>query len=100
MVMKATELLTKKAFGRATPRVGLFHGKTTDLTSAGDYEDCVEYQIVTQSDFLRELDTSGHLINSEIYYPNKIKKIPRKDANGNYVLSAIVTGKQIGRAHV
>ena len=98
MVMKATELLTKKAFGRATPRVGLFHGKTTDLTSAGDYEDCVEYQIVTQSDFLRELDTSGHLINSEIYYPNKIKKIPRKDANGNYVLSS--TGNKIYDYHI
>lgn len=86
MAMKQlTEILTKKPFARVLPD-GYHSGKeATDLDSASYFESPVKYQIISQSDYLRELDPSGHMINDESYYPNKIKKVPQRDDDGNYV---------------
>ena len=86
MAMKRlTEVLTKKPFGRALPK-GYQTGEiTTDLSLSSYPEDKVFYKIITQADYLRELYTSGHLINDTNYYPNKYKKVPKTNGNGENI---------------
>lgn len=85
---KVTEILTKKPFGRALP-IGYQSGTiTSDLSEASYFEDSVTYKVISQADYLRELDTSGHIINDLEYYPDKIKKVAKTDEEGNYVLDS------------
>lgn len=82
------EVLTKKPFCRATPK-GYREGKVvTDISVAPYPEDKVSYQIISQADFIRELDTSGHIINDPTYYLDKYKKVPKRDSEGNYILDS------------
>lgn len=37
------------------------------------------YQIVTQADFMREFEVTGHKINNDLYYPNKTKIDPKTE---------------------
>ena len=90
-----TELLTKKPFGRALPIGYRQGGVVSDLMETAYPEDRVTYKVISQADYLRELDTSGHLINDTTYYPDKLKKVPKtndkgevvKDAGGNTLYS-------------
>lgn len=71
--MATVDLLTKKPFGRITAD-GYMKGVTTKfLSDANYYESKEQYRIMSQADFLREYYPSGHLINSEEWYPDKIK---------------------------
>ena len=72
-----TELLTKKPFGRALPIGYRQGGVVSDLMETAYPEDRVTYKVISQADYLRELDTSGHLINDTTYYPDKLKKVPK-----------------------
>lgn len=66
-------LLTKKPFVRVAPNYSLLSYESGDINSTF-YDDRVSgYVVLKQSDFIRELNISGHKINSPIYYPNKIK---------------------------
>jgi hypothetical protein len=70
-----TEILSKKPFARVTPE-GYLQGKiTSDLRNASfsKNNDKLVWQIISQADFIREFYPSGHKINSEIFYPNKLK---------------------------
>jgi len=67
------ELLVKKPFFRVS-----FHGYTqrhpvSSDVSVGNIEDKLLYDIVTQADFMREFEPTGHKINSPLYYPNPIR---------------------------
>jgi hypothetical protein len=71
--MATIDLLTKTPFARITAK-GYRDGiVTSSLSDSGYYEDLEEYQIMSQGDFLREFYPSGHMINSEKWYPDKIK---------------------------
>lgn len=71
--MIKNEVLIKKPFTRVTP-TGYLLGKTTrDLSNATYYNNKLEYQIMSQADFIREFYPSGHKINSPEFYPNRIK---------------------------
>lgn len=73
---KTRDLLVKKPFTRVTP---LFHETTRTFTRGDDQEypsDDLTFNIVTQSDFLREFHPSGHKINSQLYYPDIYKTNP------------------------
>lgn len=51
--MIKNEVLTKKPFTRVTP-TGYLNGKTTsDLSIASYYNNKIEYQILSQADFIR-----------------------------------------------
>lgn len=57
--MIKNEVLTKKPFTRVTP-TGYLNGKTTsDLSIASYYNNKIEYQILSQADFIREFYPSG-----------------------------------------
>ena len=84
MAMKQlTNILTKKPFGKAMPTrvTGIAMSDNLNIANYPD-NDRVVYKIVSQADFIRELDPNGHIINDEHYYPNRIKRIPKKDFNG------------------
>ena len=71
------EVLVRKPFTRVLPNGYCGKEKITDnLDSYTDYEDKLMYQIVTQSDFMREYDPRGHAINNPLFYPDIIKKDP------------------------
>ena len=60
-------LLTKKPFVRVAPNYSLWSYESGDINSTF-YDDRVNgYMVLKQSDFIRELNISGHKINSPIY---------------------------------
>ena len=71
--IKVKDLLTKKPFARITPE-GYLRGRiTSDLSCMSNEESRTTWRILTQGDFLREFYPTGHKINSEAFYPNRIK---------------------------
>ncbi|MCM1219944.1 MAG: phage portal protein, partial [Lachnospiraceae bacterium] len=66
-------ILTKVPFTRITPRGYLKGQIVSDLKPMRVRADRMNYKVVSQSDFLREYFPSGHMINSEEYYPDRIK---------------------------
>jgi hypothetical protein len=74
------EIRVKEPFKRVTPfgYMGYMSGEriTTDYGKTSPVEDRVVYQIVTQADFLREYEPSGHRINDPLAYPDKKRKNP------------------------
>jgi len=64
-------LLTKKPFTRILPDGHYDHGYVwNDLQEIPVTKDTLKRKIVTQEDFLRELDPAGHLINDKELYPD------------------------------
>ena len=79
------DILVKAAFKRALPSECLTVSnagyETGDAASVYDYaRDPMQYELLTQSDFLREFDVNSHKINSIKYYPNPL----RKDEDGKF----------------
>lgn len=65
------ELLTKRPFTRVLPDGLYSHGYTFGDTAVMPVpNDFLRRKIVTQEDFLRELDPAGHLINDREVYPD------------------------------
>ena len=71
--MATVDLLTKKPFGRITADGYMKGNITRNLSDVNYYENKQQYKLMSQADFLREYYPSGHLINSDIWYPDKIK---------------------------
>lgn len=66
-------ILTKVPFTRVVPK-GYLKGQTiTDVRPSAVRNDRTFYKVVTQADFEREYYPSGHMINSDEYYPDRIK---------------------------
>ena len=59
--MTADNIAVKEPFTRAIP-------SSASLTEASGGP--INYEVVTQDDFLREFDPNSHKIKSLIYYPN------------------------------
>lgn len=66
-------ILTKVPFTRITPRGYLRGQAVTDPRPVPVRDDRTTYKTVSQGDFLREYFPSGHAINSEEFYPDKVK---------------------------
>lgn len=78
-------LMVKKPFRRITP-IGYSFPRLTILDN--DYtigDDKMVYQVVSQSDFMREYYPSGHKINSPVLYPD----IERKNPDGGTVYEMV-----------
>lgn len=75
------ELLTKKPFYRINADVG--KKELSGIKNIGEQQplpDFLEYDIVTQADFMRELDPASHAINDRNLYQNWVQH----DKNGLY----------------
>lgn len=68
-------LLTKKPFTRIMPDGHYDHGYTwNELSEVEVTHDRLRRKIVTQEDFMRELDPAGHLINDKELFPDVWQK--------------------------
>ena len=81
--MKTREIKTKKPWKRIKPQGYMSHGNIHALNDTTVPLDNLEYQIVTQADFLREYYPSGHVINDPMVYPNIYRSEEITDENGN-----------------
>jgi hypothetical protein len=70
---KVKTLLIKEPFKRVIPKGHYMPGPivTGDIQANPLSEDRALYEIIPQSDFLRELYPSGHKINDPVWYPDK-----------------------------
>ena len=65
------DLLTKKPFTRIMPDGHYDHGYVmNEMQEMPPVRDSLRRKIVTQEDFLRELDPAGHLINDKELFPD------------------------------
>jgi len=68
---KVRDLLTKKPFTRIMPDGHYDHGYIwNDVSEVAVTPDRLRRKIVTQEDFMRELDPAGHLINDRELFPD------------------------------
>jgi len=68
---KVRDLLTKKPFTRIMPDGHYDHGYTwNEVSEVPLTQDRLRRKIVTQEDFMRELDPAGHLINDRELFPD------------------------------
>lgn len=86
--MKVKSILTKRPFVRVTPAGHLRGLVTRNILTANYFETKTQWQLVSQSDFVREYYPSGHRINDPEWYHDQIKYRDRVDANGNAVVGA------------
>ena len=69
------DLLVKKPFTRVLPDGQYDHGILLDgMVETAPTYDVLHRKIVTQEDFLRELDPAGHPINNRQLYPDILQK--------------------------
>ncbi len=73
------KIRVKEAFKRLIPAnlasPGLSQLPRGNQNSRANYSvDPIQYELLTQADFLREYDVNSHLINSMKYYPNPFSK--------------------------
>lgn len=68
---KLRDLLVKRPFVRTLPDGAYLHGEITGKVDMRPVpKDTIRYKIVTQEDFMRELDPLGHAINDKNLYPD------------------------------
>ena len=69
--LNVRELLTKKPFTRIMPDGQYDHGYTwNEVAEVSPIHDKLKRKIVTQEDYMRELDPAGHLINDKELFPD------------------------------
>ena len=69
------DLCTKKPFVRIMPDGHYNHGERwNEVVEENDIPDYLRRKVVTQEDFMRELDPCGHLINDREYYHDLWRK--------------------------
>lgn len=76
---KLREVLVRKPFSRVCSKGYLNHSVFVSGNEPNDVRDEVLNKIVTQGDFLREYDPSGHAINNPDIYKDIIKYDPEKN---------------------
>ena len=81
------ELLTKKPFTRILPDSSYEHGEFwDDAQEKAAPKDKLRKKIVTQEDFMRELDPAGHAINDKALFPDIWRK---NDEDGKWYIQEI-----------
>lgn len=84
---KIKDLLTKKPFTRILPDGHYDHGYVSDdVSEVSLTRDPIKRKIVTQEDFLRELDPAGHLINDKELFPDIWQQ---NEENGKWYIQEI-----------
>lgn len=83
--MKTRDIKSKKPWKRIRPDGYIQHGRFSSVELGETPADTMNYDIVTQADFLREFYPSGHAINSPEFYPDiwREEEVPILDEEGN-----------------
>ena len=100
--IKLKDILVKKPFKRITA-IGYHNGGIMkDGMGFDEPSDEAIYEIVTQTDFLREFEPTGHMINNPYIYPDKKRVDPetKKEytepmARNAFAFQRIITIKQL-----
>lgn len=74
--LNVKEILVKKPFKRITPigvKTGGIYKSGTEFENP--YDEAI-YEVVSQVDFMREYEPTGHIINNPLIYPDKRRKDP------------------------
>ena len=78
-------LRTKKPFTRILPYGHYEHGTITgEIREEIPVKEQIRRKRITQEDFMRELDPSGHLINDREYYPDIWRQNTDESDTENY----------------
>lgn len=78
-------LRTKRPFTRVLPGGHYNHGIINGaVREVAPVQDTMQRKIVTQEDFLRELDPAGHIINDREYYPDIWRRNTDANDKENY----------------
>ena len=95
------EILVRKPFKRITP-IDCHKGGLYKESVAYDDLDTAVYEIVSQADFLREFEPTGHIINNPVIYPDKKRVDPETGreytepmARCAFAFQRIITVKQL-----
>lgn len=95
------EILVRKPFKRITPIDCRMGGIYKDGVAYDDLDTPV-YEILSQADFMREFEPSGHMINNPIIYPDKKRVDPETKqeytepiARCAFAFQRIITVKQL-----
>jgi len=72
---KVRDLMRKRPFTKISPHTSTHLFETNDLNGSEYIDAKPAYYIITQADYMRELDPNGHKIYDETFYPDKIKKV-------------------------
>lgn len=95
------EILVRKPFKRITP-IGCRLGGIYKDGATYDDLDTPIYEIISQADFMREFEPSGHMINNPIVYPDKKRIDPETGkeytesiARCAFAFQRIITVKQL-----
>lgn len=80
---KVKDLLRKRPFTKISPLCNFTSVEISgsELATASYYDEKPVYNIVTQADYLRELDPNGHLIYNREFYPDKFKYVDKQKTN-------------------
>ena len=83
--MNTKNIKTKKPWRRVKPIGYLNAGESSDAAQNIQMDESMIFQVVRQSDFLREYYPSGHAINDPTIYPDiyKEEEVPVLDESGN-----------------
>lgn len=95
------EILVRKPFKRITPIDCRMGGLYKEGVAYDDLDTPV-YEIISQADFMREFEPSGHMINNPIVYPDKKRVDPETKqeytepiARCAFAFQRIITVKQL-----
>ena len=93
--MKKREIKAKRPWKRKRPSGYISHGRFSSIEEPLMPADNMEFEIVTQADFIREYYPTGHAINDPAFYPDiyREEEEPVYDENGDD------TGKKIRRIY-
>lgn len=72
------DLLRKRPFTKISPQRYNSPIVVDDINNASYFDEKPSFYLVTQADYLRELDPNGHLIYDHSFYPDKIKIIEKE----------------------
>ena len=68
--MKKREIKAKRPWKRIRPSGYISHGRFSSIEEPLMPADNMEFEIVTQADFIREYYPTGHAINDPAFYPD------------------------------
>lgn len=93
--MKVRDIKTKRPWKRIRPVGYLSHGRFTSVEEPQMPTDTIEFDTVTQADFMREYYPTGHIINDPVVYPDiyREEEVPILDENGED------TGRKVKRLY-
>ena len=93
--MKKREIKAKRPWKRIRPSGYISHGRFSSIEEPLMPSDNMEFETVTQADFMREYYPTGHAINDPAFYPD----IYREEEETVYDGNGDDTGKKIRRIY-